>query len=133
MLRTGGETVAPLEVEDALRDHPAILEIAVVGIPDLQWGEIVCAVVVARPGREGDLDVEVLRGPLPRPARSVQAPTPRGARRRAPAHPGNRPDPTHADRRTDHQRAALTHDVARVLAFGDACVTESRGIQLARR
>jgi fatty-acyl-CoA synthase len=61
VLRTGGETVAPLEVEDALRDHPAILEVAVVGIPDVQWGEIVCAVVVARAGRAGELDVEVLR------------------------------------------------------------------------
>jgi len=61
VLRTGGETVAPLEVEDALRDHPAILEVAVVGIPDAQWGEIVCAVVVARPGRAGELDVDVLR------------------------------------------------------------------------
>jgi acyl-CoA synthetase (AMP-forming)/AMP-acid ligase II len=61
VLRTGGETVAPLEVEDALRDHPAILEVAVVGIPDVQWGEVVCAVVVARPGREGELDVDELR------------------------------------------------------------------------
>ena len=61
VLRTGGETVAPLEVEDALRDHPAILEVAVVGIPDAQWGEIVCAVVVVRPGREAELDVEILR------------------------------------------------------------------------
>jgi fatty-acyl-CoA synthase len=61
VLRTGGETVAPLEVENALRDHPAIAEIAVVGIPDPQWGEIVCAVVVARLGREAEVDVEVLR------------------------------------------------------------------------
>ena len=38
MLRTGGETVAPLEVEDALRDHPAIAEVAVVGIPDADVG-----------------------------------------------------------------------------------------------
>lgn len=61
VLRTGGETVAPLEVEEALRTHPAIAQVAVVGIPDPQWGEIVCAVVVPRPGREHDLDVEALR------------------------------------------------------------------------
>ena len=61
VLRTGGETVAPLEVEDALRDHPAILEVAVVGIPDVQWGEIVCAVVVVRPDRAGEVDVDALR------------------------------------------------------------------------
>jgi acyl-CoA synthetase (AMP-forming)/AMP-acid ligase II len=61
VLRTGGETVAPLEVEDALRDHPAVAEVAVVGIPDPQWGEVVCAVVVAAPGRERDVDVDALR------------------------------------------------------------------------
>ncbi|MFA5883967.1 MAG: AMP-binding protein [Acidimicrobiia bacterium] len=61
VLRTGGETVAPLEVEDALRDHPAIAEVAVVGIPDVDWGEVVCAVVVAVPGREHELDVDGLR------------------------------------------------------------------------
>lgn len=61
VLRSGGETVAPLEVEDALRDHPAIVEIAVVGLPDPQWGEIVCAVVVAHPGREAELNVNELR------------------------------------------------------------------------
>jgi acyl-CoA synthetase (AMP-forming)/AMP-acid ligase II len=53
--------VAPLEVEDALRDHPAILEVGVAGSPDMQWGEVVCAVVVARPGREGELHVDALR------------------------------------------------------------------------
>ena len=84
VLRTGGETVAPLEVEDALRDHPAILEIAVVGIPDPQWGEIVCAVVVAHPGREGELDVEALRAHCRDRLASVQATAPCRARRRAP-------------------------------------------------
>jgi acyl-CoA synthetase (AMP-forming)/AMP-acid ligase II len=61
VLRTGGETVAPLEVEDALRDHPAIADVAVVGIPDPEWGEIVCAVVVAAPGRAAEVDVDALR------------------------------------------------------------------------
>ena len=61
VLRTGGETVAPLEVEDALRDHPAIAEVAVVGIPDVEWGEVVCAVVVVVPGREAEVDVDALR------------------------------------------------------------------------
>jgi acyl-CoA synthetase (AMP-forming)/AMP-acid ligase II len=48
VIRTGGETVAPGEVEEALSDHPAIEEIAIVGLPDPQWGEVVCAVVVPR-------------------------------------------------------------------------------------
>lgn len=47
---TGGEKVAPEEVEDALSTHPAVLEAAVVGLPDAEWGERVSAfVVLARP------------------------------------------------------------------------------------
>jgi acyl-CoA synthetase (AMP-forming)/AMP-acid ligase II len=61
VLRTGGETVAPTEVEATLADHPAIADVAVVGIPDARWGEVVCAVVVAAPGREAEIDVDVLR------------------------------------------------------------------------
>lgn len=50
VLRTGGETVSPAEVERALADHPAIAEVAVIGLPDPQWGEVVCAAVVVRAG-----------------------------------------------------------------------------------
>jgi acyl-CoA synthetase (AMP-forming)/AMP-acid ligase II len=50
VIRTGGETVAPAEVEQALGDHPALADVAVVGIPDAQWGEVVCATVVVRDG-----------------------------------------------------------------------------------
>jgi acyl-CoA synthetase (AMP-forming)/AMP-acid ligase II len=50
VIRTGGETVAPAEVEEALSDHPALADVAVVGIPDPQWGEVVCATVVLRDG-----------------------------------------------------------------------------------
>jgi acyl-CoA synthetase (AMP-forming)/AMP-acid ligase II len=46
VLRTGGETVAPGEVEAVIGDHPAVAEVAIVGMPDPEWGEIVCAVVV---------------------------------------------------------------------------------------
>jgi len=60
VIRTGGETVAPVEVELALADHPALIDVAVVGIPDAQWGEIVCAAVVVRDG-EAAPDVEALR------------------------------------------------------------------------
>ncbi len=47
---TGGENVASREVEDVLRRHPSVLDVAVVGVPDPRWGERVCAVVVVRPG-----------------------------------------------------------------------------------
>lgn len=48
MIITGGENVYPREVEQVLEQHPAVSEIAVVGIPDPRWGEAICAVVVAR-------------------------------------------------------------------------------------
>ena len=47
---TGGENVAPAEVEAVLEAHPDVLEAAVVGRPDPRWGEAVTAIVVARPG-----------------------------------------------------------------------------------
>ena len=52
VIRTGGETVSPSEVEDAVRLHPAVADVAVVGIPDPQWGEVVCAVIVVKAGAE---------------------------------------------------------------------------------
>jgi O-succinylbenzoic acid--CoA ligase len=52
---SGGENVAPAEVEAVLEAHPAVLEAAVVGRPDEQWGEAVTAWVVARPDAELDL------------------------------------------------------------------------------
>ncbi len=52
VIRTGGETVAPVEVETALAGYPGIAEVAIVGIPDPQWGEVVCAVVVLQEGCE---------------------------------------------------------------------------------
>jgi o-succinylbenzoate---CoA ligase len=51
---TGGENVAPEEVEAALEAHPDVLEAAVFGSPDPHWGEAVTASVVARPGRDPD-------------------------------------------------------------------------------
>jgi acyl-CoA synthetase (AMP-forming)/AMP-acid ligase II len=49
LIRTGGEAVAPAEVEAVLHGHPAVAEVAVVGVPEPVWGEVVCAVVVAAP------------------------------------------------------------------------------------
>jgi len=50
MIVSGGFNVYPREVEDALSTHPAVLESAVVGRPDAEWGETVHAVVVLRAG-----------------------------------------------------------------------------------
>jgi acyl-CoA synthetase (AMP-forming)/AMP-acid ligase II len=46
VIRTGGEAVSPVEVEAVLASHPAIADVAVIGIPDTTWGEIVCAAIV---------------------------------------------------------------------------------------
>jgi len=51
VIRTGGEAVAPTEVEGVLIGHPAVADVAVVGVPDDRWGELVCAVVVPAPDR----------------------------------------------------------------------------------
>ena len=56
---SGGENVYPAEVEAAYREHPALAEIAVVGVPDPRWGEVGCAYVVLTPGAR--LDPEALR------------------------------------------------------------------------
>ncbi|MBI2766401.1 MAG: long-chain-fatty-acid--CoA ligase [Chloroflexi bacterium] len=50
MIISGGENIYTTEVENALYEHPAVLEAAVIGIPDEQWGEAVLAVVVLREG-----------------------------------------------------------------------------------
>ncbi len=56
VIRTGGETVAPPEVEAVLGAHPDVVEVAVVGVPDAEWGEVVTAVIVARPGATVTVD-----------------------------------------------------------------------------
>jgi long-chain acyl-CoA synthetase len=50
MIISGGENIYSVEVENALYTHPAVLEAAVIGIPDPTWGEAVHAVVVLKPG-----------------------------------------------------------------------------------
>jgi acyl-CoA synthetase (AMP-forming)/AMP-acid ligase II len=47
VIRTGGESVAPSEVEGVLATHPSVAEVAVIGVPDVRWGEVVCAVIVS--------------------------------------------------------------------------------------
>ncbi|HSN52708.1 MAG TPA: AMP-binding protein [Woeseiaceae bacterium] len=52
MYISGGENVYPAEVENVLAAHPAVLEAAVVAMPDEKWGEVGRAYLLARPGRE---------------------------------------------------------------------------------
>jgi acyl-CoA synthetase (AMP-forming)/AMP-acid ligase II len=52
----GGENISSKQVEDVLAEHPAVADVAAVGVPDPVMGERVCAVVVLRPGHRLDLD-----------------------------------------------------------------------------
>ena len=72
-IRSGGEWIAPVEVETAILTHPAVAEVGVVGLPDAQWGELVCAAIVPKPHARVPT-VEELRAHL-------------GARLVAPKHP----------------------------------------------
>jgi fatty-acyl-CoA synthase len=53
---SGGENVSSVQVEKAIAAHPAVVEVAVVGVPDTRWGEAVKAWVALRPGSSADED-----------------------------------------------------------------------------
>ena len=48
MIKSGGENIYPVEIETLLSEHPAVIDVAVVGIPDMRFGEVLCANVVLK-------------------------------------------------------------------------------------
>ena len=79
---TGGENLYPVQIEDYLMGHPAIQDVAVIGLPDCRLGEIACAVVELKPDAapltEADLERFCLGLPrYKRPRRFIFAPVPR--------------------------------------------------------
>ena len=52
MIVSGGENIYPAEVENAIFGHPAVADVAVIGVPDDKWGEAVKAIVVLKPGMQ---------------------------------------------------------------------------------
>lgn len=66
LIISGGENVSSREVEDLVGTHPSVGQVAVVGLADQRWGELVCAVVTAAPGRSVDPEelIEWTRGRL---------------------------------------------------------------------
>jgi fatty-acyl-CoA synthase len=76
MIISGGENVYPAEVENVLREHPAVADCGVIGVPDARWGEVGRAVVVLRPGAEATeedllsfLDGKIARFKIPKSVR----------------------------------------------------------------
>jgi len=61
ILKSGGYKLSALEIEEVLREHPAVAEVAVVGVPDEAWGDRVVACVVARAGEEEACSEAALR------------------------------------------------------------------------
>ena len=102
---SGGENVASREVEEVLHRHPAVSDVAVIGVPDAQWGERVCAVVVARETVDADVLIGHCRSQLagfkrPRQIEFVEA-LPRNGSGKVLKHQlratfGARPDPPDA-------------------------------------
>ena len=104
-IRSGGEWVAPVEVETAVLTHPAVAEVGVVGLPDERWGELVCAVIVVRPGATLPTvdELRCARGVDPR---RRQAAAGGGAGRRAASDRRHRPDPATAPPRHPRRRGS---------------------------
>ena len=121
MIVSGGENIASSEVERVLYEHEAVVEAAVVGRPDDRWGEVPVAFVVVAP--DAPTTPDELDRALPRPAREVQGPEGRGARRRAPAEPvGQGPQagaattlarPSRLSRQVRHEGGRPGHEVGR--------------------
>ena len=61
ILKSGGYKISALEIEETLREHPAVAEVAVVGVPDSAWGDRVVACVVPREGREAQCEEAAIR------------------------------------------------------------------------
>jgi fatty-acyl-CoA synthase len=56
MIVSGGFNIYPREIEDIIGEHPAVSQVAVIGVPHPKWGEAVKALVVSRPGEKPQIE-----------------------------------------------------------------------------
>jgi malonyl-CoA/methylmalonyl-CoA synthetase len=61
ILKSGGYKLSALEIEEVIRDHEAVSEVAVVGVPDAEWGDRVVACIVANKNSESDVSTDKIR------------------------------------------------------------------------
>ncbi len=64
VIKTGGEWISSLEIEDIVSQHPGVSEVAVIGVPDAKWGERPLAVVVARSDHADSLTEDAIKAHL---------------------------------------------------------------------
>ena len=84
-INSGGEKIYPEEVEGALKSHPDVFDVLVVGVPDTRWGERVAALLQST--RRQDADARRVAGALPREDRRLQGAARSDPRRRGSAPP----------------------------------------------
>ena len=58
---SGGENIYSAEVENILLEHPNVSEVSVIGLPDIKWGEVVTAIIVAFDVHKNNFDIELIR------------------------------------------------------------------------
>ena len=56
IIKSAGYKISALEIEQVLAEHPSVRDVAVVGVPDAEWGEVVTACVVPKPGASLSMD-----------------------------------------------------------------------------
>ena len=83
MIISGGENIYPVQVEDFLRAHDAIKDVAVIGMPDKRLGEVAAAIIECKPGcccTEDEINAMCHELPrYKRPRKIIFAPVPRNA------------------------------------------------------
>jgi len=58
MIITGGENVYPSEIENVVGGHPAVKDVAIIGIPDAKWGEAIKAIVILNEGYQASPELQ---------------------------------------------------------------------------